>query len=189
LSKIKCFSCHKHDHYASQHLEKKKGKGKQQQKQVATSAETQMNEFVAKFEKYFSLLPCLSTSAISRNARYVDSGASRHMTSIQRVFCSMKKQDLGVQVELGDYAKYPIVGVGTIPFQLELGNSLDFDDLLFVLGLSKNFLSVSVMEDKGFAVEFKNQQDLISSKDSILHIAQVIGVREGNLYKLQGEPI
>jgi hypothetical protein len=28
LSKIKCFICHKHGHYASQCLEKKKGKGK-----------------------------------------------------------------------------------------------------------------------------------------------------------------
>jgi hypothetical protein len=29
-SKIKCFSCHKHSHYASQCPNKKKGKGKQQ---------------------------------------------------------------------------------------------------------------------------------------------------------------
>jgi hypothetical protein len=41
LSKIKCFICHKHSHYASQCPDKKKGKGKQQQKQVATSAKTQ----------------------------------------------------------------------------------------------------------------------------------------------------
>jgi hypothetical protein len=38
LSKIKCFSCHKHNHYASQCLDKKKGKGKQHQKQLATFA-------------------------------------------------------------------------------------------------------------------------------------------------------
>jgi hypothetical protein len=53
FSKIKLFNCHKHSHYASQCPDKKKGKGKQQQKQVAASAETQMNEFVAKFEKDF----------------------------------------------------------------------------------------------------------------------------------------
>jgi hypothetical protein len=45
------------------------------------------------------------------------------------------------------------------------------------------------MEDKGFVVEFKNQQALIKLKESSLDVAQVIGVREGNLYKLQGEPI
>jgi hypothetical protein len=45
LSKIKCFLCHKNGHDASQFLEKNKGKGKKQQKKVATFTETQMNEF------------------------------------------------------------------------------------------------------------------------------------------------
>ena len=39
LSKIKCFICHKKNHYASQYSEKKKGKGKQQH-QVTSSTET-----------------------------------------------------------------------------------------------------------------------------------------------------
>jgi hypothetical protein len=81
LSKIKYFICHKHGHYASQCPEKKKGKGKQQQNHVAASAETQINEFASKFDKDFSMVSCLSTSTIMRNAWYVDSGASRHMTS------------------------------------------------------------------------------------------------------------
>ena len=48
LSKIKCFNCHKHDHYASQCPEKK-GKGEKQQKKVATSTENQVNKFATKF--------------------------------------------------------------------------------------------------------------------------------------------
>jgi hypothetical protein len=58
--------------------------------------------------------------------------------------------------ELGDDAKYLVARVGTIPFQLESCISLDFDDVLFVLGLRKNLFSVSVMEDKGYTIEFKN---------------------------------
>jgi hypothetical protein len=50
-----------------------------------------------------------------------------------------------------------VVGVGTIPFQLKLGNSFDFDDVLFVPELRKNLILISFMEDKGYAVEFKNQ--------------------------------
>jgi hypothetical protein len=61
--------------------------------------------------------------------------------------------------------------------------------VLFVPGLRKNLLSVFLMEGKGFAVEFKNQHVLIKSKDSSLESAQVIRVREGNLYRLQGEPV
>ena len=45
------------------------------------------------------------------------------------------------------------------------------------------------MEDKGFLVEFKNHQVLIGPKESSPGSAQAIGVREGNLYKLQRELI
>jgi hypothetical protein len=45
----------------------------------------------------------------------VDSVPSRHMTSTRELFSSLTEQDSGVQVELGDDAKYPVVGVGTIP--------------------------------------------------------------------------
>ena len=48
-------------------------------------------------------------------------------------------------------------------------------------------LSISVMEDKRYVVEFKNQHVLIRLKESSLEATQVIGVREGNLYRLQGE--
>jgi hypothetical protein len=82
-----------------------------------------MNEFVAKFEKDFLLASSFSTSTILRNAWYVDNGASGHTPSSRQLFSSLKKQDSGVQVELGDDAKYLVAGVGTIPFQLELVNS------------------------------------------------------------------
>jgi hypothetical protein len=93
------------------------------------------------------------------------------MTSTRQLFSSLKKQDSQVQVKLGDDAKYLVAGVGTIPFHLESNNSLEFDDVLFVPSLKKNFLLVSVMEDKGFAAEFKNQQVLIRPKESSPNLA------------------
>jgi hypothetical protein len=89
-----------------------------------------------------------------------------------------------VKVDLSDDEKYPIAGVDTIIFQLELGNSLDFDNALFVPHLEKNCLSVLVMKDKGIAVEFKNQQFLIKMKESSSNTARIISVRECNLYRL-----
>jgi hypothetical protein len=88
------------------------------------------------------------------------------MTSDRELFSSLTEQDSRVQVELDDDAKYPIARVGIIPFRLQLGNSLDFDNVLFVPGLSKNLLSFSIMEDKGYAIEFKNHQVLIKQKES-----------------------
>jgi hypothetical protein len=148
-----------------------------------------MNEFSTKFKKDLLMVFCLSTSIVPRNALYVDSGASHHMTSARQLFSNLKKQDSGLQVELGDDAKYSIARVGTIPFHLKLGNFLDFDDVLFVPGLKKNLLSILDMEDNGFAIEFKNQQVLIKQKESSPNTALVIGVREGNLYKLQSKHV
>jgi hypothetical protein len=73
MSKVKCFACHKMGHYAGQCPNKKK-------KQVAASME--VDEFSTKFEKDFSLLVCLSTSATSTSVWYIDSGASCHMTGV-----------------------------------------------------------------------------------------------------------
>ena len=138
MSKIKCFIYHKNKHYASQCSEKK-GKGKQQH-QVAVSTETQMKEYASKFKKDFSMVSCLFSSTVPKNAWYVNSGASRHIISSRELFLSLKEHVSRVQVELGDDTRYPVAGVGTIPFQLQSSNSLNIDDVLFVLGPKKNLL-------------------------------------------------
>jgi hypothetical protein len=48
---------------------------------------------------------------------------------------------------------------------------------------------VLVRDDKGFVVEFKNKQVLIKPKESSPYTTQIIGVREGNIYRLQSEPV
>jgi hypothetical protein len=61
------------------------------------------------------------------------------------------EKDSGTHVELGDDAKYAVKGEGTILFQLESGGSLEAQDVLYVPKLKKNFLSVSVLEDRVFS--------------------------------------
>jgi hypothetical protein len=77
LIKIKCFSCHKNGHYASQCLKKKKGREKTQ---TTTSTKTWLDEFAMNFEKDFSLVSYLSTSTATRSVWCLDNGASHHMT-------------------------------------------------------------------------------------------------------------
>jgi hypothetical protein len=57
-------------------------------------------------------------------------------------------------LELGDNTKYAVRGQGTVQFQLESGGSFDVQEVLYVPGLKKNLLSISVMEDKGYEVNF-----------------------------------
>ena len=73
-----------------------------------------------------------------------------------------------VQDDFGDESNYFVARAGTIPFQLQSCNSLDFDDVLFVPVLRNIFLLVSIMEDKGYTIEFKNYKFLIRPMDSRL---------------------
>jgi hypothetical protein len=70
---------------------------------------------------------------------------------------------------------------------LELGGSLEVADVLYVPELKMNFLSVSTMEDSGYAISFEDGRVLIWLKGSDIDSARVFGVREGKVYRLQGE--
>ena len=86
------------------------------------------------------------------------------------------KKDSSLQVILGDNAKYAMKGTGSTSLQLDCGNSLKMSDILCVLGLKRNFVSISALEDKGYRVAFIDGKVLIWHKTSSLDSASEIGV-------------
>jgi hypothetical protein len=164
LSKIKCFTCHKSGHYASQCPEKKKGQGKSQQ--VATSTETQLDEFAAKFEKEFTLVSCLSTNTVTRSAWYLDNGASRHMTEARELFNSLTEKDSGIHVELGDDAKYAVKGEGTILFQLESGGSFEAQGCAICTRTEEEFALSLSYGGQGFCHHVQERESTHTSRGS-----------------------
>jgi hypothetical protein len=60
--------------------------------------------------------------------------------------------------------------------------------VLYVHELKKSLLSVLTMEDKGHDQTFKDGRVLIRPKGSSLDSAQILGNREGNVYKLKAQP-
>ena len=59
-------------------------------------------------------------------------------------------------------------------------------DVLFILGLRKNLLSISSLEEKGFIISFVDEEVLMWPKGKYFNDAIVISVQEGGLYKLKG---
>jgi hypothetical protein len=59
--------------------------------------------------------------------------------------------------------------------------------VLCVPSLKKNLLLVSTMEYKGFVINFQRGKVLICLDKSSMENTIFVGVREGNLYKLQGK--
>ena len=61
-------------------------------------------------------------------------------------------------------------------------------EVLYVLGLKKNLLSISTLDKKGYRVSFIDGQVLMWSKGNTLEYVLVIREEGGGLYKLEGHP-
>jgi hypothetical protein len=89
----------------------------------------------------------------------------------------------GMSVELDNDVAYPMRRVGSIYFEMPLGDVIELSDILFVYGFINNILSISCMTDVQWRVAFEGHQCTInSSLASPRTLARE--VREGGLYKL-----
>jgi hypothetical protein len=181
MSKVKCFSCHKPEHYASQFPNKKKDKKKSQ-----TAASTDIDEFSSRFDEDFLLIACLSISS-TRATRvwYIDSGASYHMTGLRKYFSSFREEEMNFDMEMGNKSKCTPVGRGIVTIQRESGKTFNFTNVLYVPGMTKNLISVSAHQDRGYDVSFRGPKVYIQPRGS--KQAKMVGIESRKLYRLQFE--
>eukprot|EP00253_Pinus_taeda_P021057 PITA_21057 len=64
------------------------------------------------------------------------------------------EKETNLEIVLGDNSKYPMKGVGNFTLQLNQGNTIHLQEILYVPDLKKNPVSISAMEDKGYKVAF-----------------------------------
>jgi hypothetical protein len=76
--------------------------------------------------------------------------------------------------------------MGESTYKLDSGTPMRIKDVLYVLGLTKNLLSISSLDKKGFKVAFIDGEVLIWPKGKTREDAIVIGTEEGGLHKLKG---
>ena len=145
FSKVKCFHCHKHGHLATNCPHKKKNK-----KVVGAVVGEAL---ASQFELDFSLIACFFSSAMG-SVWYLDSGASFHMTGDEELFSDLEEKDLQMHIEMGDDGRYSVTGIGTITFERESVKPFMLKDVMHVLGLKKNLVSVAMLEDIGYDVVF-----------------------------------
>ena len=129
---------------------------------MATS--TDVEDFASTFEREFSLIACLSSSLGSSRVRYIDSGASTHMSGVREVFSEITERDISVEVELGDDRVVKAIGRGTVAFQRDSRPPMRFQDVYYVPRLKKNLISVSTIEDRGLEVLFSDGRVYILPK-------------------------
>ena len=86
----------------------------------------------------------------------IDSGASRHFTGYKEALSNLIEKDTNLEIILGENATYPMKGVGNVTLQLNQGNIIHLQEVLYILDLKNNLVSISAMEAKGFMVAFIN---------------------------------
>ena len=80
-----------------------------------------------------------------------------------------------------------IKGSGEASYKLDSRKSLNMKDVLYVLGLKKNILSIYALDAKGIRVSFVDGQVLMCPRGNIIEVAIVIGEEERGLYKIKGQ--
>ena len=93
---------------------------------------------------------------------YIDSGASFHMTGDKELFSELEEKDLQMHIEMGNDGRYSVTG--TITFERESGNPFLLKNVMHVLGLKRNLVSVTMLEDKGYDVVFSEGKAFLRHK-------------------------
>ena len=110
------------------------------------------------------------------------------MIGFKESFVKLSEDESPHKVKIIDDYQYPIKGSGESSYKLNSIKSMKMKDVLFVLGLKKNLLSISALDAKGMRVSFTYGQVLMWPKGKTIDDAFVIGEKEGGLYKLKGKP-
>eukprot|EP00253_Pinus_taeda_P030163 PITA_30163 len=117
----------------------------------------------------------------------IDSGASRHFTGYKEALSNLIEKETNLEIALGDNSKYLVKGIGNVTLQLNWGNTIHLQDVLYVPDLKKNLVPISTMEDKGYKVAFIDGMVRVWKKN--FKDAFTLGFRVDSLYQVGGSPL
>jgi hypothetical protein len=148
----------------------------------------QRNEEI-KDEAFFFISTLSGMDPTDSDIWLIDSDDSRHMTGYREHLIDLVEKESRLHVVLGDNARYTVKGVVTSTFQLDSDIPLQLSEVLYVPVMKMNLVFVSALEDKGYKVTFSKGKVIAWHKNSHMDYAQVIGVREKSLYRLNVRPV
>jgi hypothetical protein len=103
-----------------------------------------------KIEDYVLIFSLSGSVSPIEDTWLIDSGAFNHMTGQKDILSSLTEKNFPHKVTLGDDYQYPIKGVGKSSYKLYSGTPMKMKDVLYVPGLTKNLISISTLDKKGF---------------------------------------
>ena len=98
------------------------------------------------------------------------------MTSHKDSLSCRTQKGYSHKVQVGDDYQYPIKGMGESSYKLRTRKLVKMKEVLYVLGLNKNLLSISSLDKKWFRVSFVDDEFLMCPKGKTIDDAIVIDV-------------
>ena len=114
----------------------------------------------------------------------MDYGTSKHVTHDKNIFSKFHDKEGGLHVEFGYDDKYLVKGLGSISFQMPLGDVLELYFVLYVPWLTKTFLLVSCITYLQSLDEFDGQQVTIRDNRHGFYQALARALQEGGPYRI-----
>jgi hypothetical protein len=190
FSSYQCYHCDNMGHIAknfpSRREEYKKRNIKRHHAHAVEDDEPPKKVTEEEIEDYVLFSALLGSVIPGEDTWLIDIGASKNMTGQRDILSSFKEKDFPQKVSLGDDYQYPIKGMGESTYKLDSGTPMRMKDVLYIPGLTKNLLSISTLNKKGFRVSFIDGEVIMWPKGKTIEDAIIIETKEGGLYKLKG---
>ena len=146
LTKVKSFHCHEHGNYAKNCPQKKASK---KDPIVAAVGEA----IASQFKLDFTLIACMANTTMG-GVWCIYNSASFHMMGNRDIFSDFEEKDLKQSIKFGDDERYRATWICTVTFQREFDSPSKITYMMYVPGLKKNLVSITVLEDHGYDVVF-----------------------------------
>ncbi|KAH0659852.1 hypothetical protein KY289_028600 [Solanum tuberosum] len=96
-----------------------------------------------------------ATKEIQQNIWYSDTGCSNHMCGNKSAF-SILDESYRDSVKFGNDSKVAVTGKGHVTIQTKRDIPQIISDVLYVLELTSNLLSLGQLQEKGYEIVIKN---------------------------------
>ncbi|XP_019455195.1 PREDICTED: uncharacterized protein LOC109356326 [Lupinus angustifolius] len=166
-SKIQCYNCNNWGHFASECKFKKKGKeaearlakDEESDEEVLLMAEEVTSASFGENTSDEDALMMITNKAENQptsNNWYLDTGCSNHMTGHKEWFTSLDNS-VKTKVKFADDSSINVEGIGEILIRRKDGASSSISNVLYVLRMRNNLISLGQLLEKGYKISMEDK--------------------------------
>ncbi|PHU14265.1 hypothetical protein BC332_15470 [Capsicum chinense] len=153
--KGKCFNYSKIGHTSKYCRTPNKGKEKDQANLIESNKE--WDDLCAMFSEY--------NLTGNPHEWWMDSGATHHVCTNKELFSSFALAQVEEMIYMANYATAKVEGTGKIYLKMTFGKVLTLNNVLYVLELRRNLISISLLDKNGFKCVIVSGKIVISKRE------------------------